>query len=130
MARRGPRDRDHQPDRLPGWTWLLVVLGGVMSYVGVAVLLHGHRLHADLASVEADAASWFAASPENWAPYLLMLIPAVIGGVWTREALQTIAAGRRRGDPPLRILRDLGLYLLSNLALLIAALLSDSTPRH
>lgn len=100
-----------------------------MSYSGVALLLHGHRLYADLASVEADAAAWFAASPENWAPYLLMLIPAVIGGVWTREALQTVFAGRRRGDPPLRILRDLTLYVLSNLALLIAALLSDSTPR-
>ncbi len=53
----------------------------------------------------------------------------MIGGVWTREALQTVAAGHQRGDPPLRILRDLGLYLLSNLALLIGALLSDSTPR-
>ncbi len=55
--RPSPGARERQRQRLPGWTWPIVVLGGVMSYVGVAVLLHGHHLYSDLVGIEADAAA-------------------------------------------------------------------------
>jgi hypothetical protein len=116
--RSGPKKRD---SRLPRWTWALIVAGGVLAYVGTGTLLQGARFEADLDNMWQRPEG---ISPEIVAPYVLLVIPAVLGALWTREALRMVFQGIAREDPPAKIAKDIALYALSYVVLILAALTS------
>lgn len=123
MSRRdGTKKHD---SRLPRWTWALILAGGVLAYVGTGTLLQGARFEADLDNMWQRPEG---ISAEIVAPYVLLVIPAVLGALWTREAVRIVFQGMAREDPPAKIAKDIALYALSYLVLILVALTSRSRP--
>jgi hypothetical protein len=60
------------------------------------------------------------------APLVLLLVPAVLAGIWTRDTLRVVFTGLRRGDPPLIIAKDVAVYAISFVILIIVGLTSSS----
>jgi hypothetical protein len=112
--------------RLPRWTWVPIVLGGVLTYMGVGVLLLGSRFRADLENFWENPAAYASGGAEAIGPFVLLLIPAVLGAIWTRETLGVIFTGLRRKDPPKKIAKDVAAFALSCLVLVLVGLFSSS----
>lgn len=118
--------RQKKPDtRLPAWTQLVIVAGGIAAYVGVGMFLLGNRFR-EIEGLWVDARVFFHQGSEVVAPYVLLLIPAVLGAFFTRDALRVIFRGLRKGDDPLIIAKDVGVYLLGSVVLVLLALFSRS----
>jgi len=118
------RSGQKKPDsRLPRWTWFVIVIGGVLAYVGVGILLEGPRFAGNLDNLWQRPEG---ADPETVAPYVLLIIPAVLGAIWTRDTFRVIFKGLRRGDAPATIAKDVALFALSFVVLILVALFSSS----
>ena len=127
-----PRSADRQrkrDSRLPRWTWGVIAAGGVLSYVGVGSLLLGNRFY-EIEGLWRDPAAFVRSGTETVVPYVLLLIPAVLGAIAAREALRVIFRGRLRGDPPATIVKDVALYLLGIVFLILVALYTSPVPRR
>jgi hypothetical protein len=112
--------------RLPPWTWVPILLGGVLTYTGVGVLLLGSRFRADAESLIENPAAFASGGAEVIAPFVLLLIPAVLGAIWTRETFGIIFTGLRRKDPPETIAKAVALFALSAVFLVLVGLFSSS----
>jgi len=122
--------RSSKHARLPRWAWLICLLGGAAAYWAVGSFLEGERFLPKLQDLFEDPGAFNADNMEEVAPFVLLFIPAVLGGFGTREMLRILFDGRRDGHEPALILKNLGLYLLSTLALLVAAFFSSSKGRR
>jgi hypothetical protein len=121
--------RPPKPDsRLPRWTVALILAGGVLTYLGVGSLLLGNRFGSDFESLFLVSGGFAQGSVETIAPFVLLLIPAVLGALWTRETCRVIFRGIRRGDPAPTIAKEVALFALSSLVLVLAGLYSSSRP--
>lgn len=127
MNRSGRRKPD---SRLPRWTWAVVVAGGILAYVCVGVLLEGPRFWAGIERFWASPAAFVTDDTETRSPYVLLLVPAVLGGFWTRENLGVVFRGLRRGDDPVTIAKDVALYALSFVVLILVGLTTSSKAIH
>jgi hypothetical protein len=112
--------------RLPGWTRVAVLAGGLLAYVGVGVLLMAPHFRGDLDTFWHEPGAFTSAGIEHVAPYVLLLVPAVLGGIWTRDSLRVVFQGMARGDSPITIARDVALYALSFIVLILAGLFANS----
>ena len=122
-----PRKAD---SRLPRWTWGPIALGGVLAYFGIGMLLQGRRFWPDVESLWQDPRAFASGGAEVMAPFLLLFVPAVLGGLWTRDTLRVVFTGLRRGDPPLVIAKDVALYALSFVILILVGLTTSSRPER
>ncbi len=121
--------RPQKPDsRLPRWTWLVIVTGGVATYLVVGALLLGNRFGADFERVFLASDGFANSGVDTIAPFVLLLIPAVLGALWTRETLRVIFRGVRHGDPPAAIAKDVALFAVSSFVLLLVGLFTSSRP--
>ncbi|NRF72110.1 hypothetical protein HLB44_34515 [Aquincola sp. S2] len=112
--------------RLPWWTLVATAAGGVLTYCGVGILLIGFRFLPDLMSLAEDPAPFFAGNdPEVLAPFVLLLIPGVLGAIGTRHMLRMAIEGVRSGESSKMIARAIGAFLFSALLLVIAALFTS-----
>jgi hypothetical protein len=114
------------PKPLPRWTWLPILVGGVLTYAGVGVFLLGPRFHADVESFTENPSAFTSGGAEAVAPFVLLLIPAVLGAIWTRETIRVISTGLARKDPPEKIAKDVAAFALSCLVLVLVGLFSSS----
>lgn len=122
--------RPPKPDsRLPSWTSAVILAGGVLTYLGVGKLLLGNRLGADFESVFLTSGGFANNGVETIAPFVLLLIPAVLGALWTRATCRLIFRGLRRGDPPEAIAKEVALFALSSVVLILVALFTSSRPQ-
>lgn len=128
MSRPG---RTPEPDsRLPPWAWIAILAGAVAAYLGTGQFLLGVRFWPDLASLAQDPIAFFRGPAESVAPFVLLLVPGVLGGVWTRDTLRVAFTGMRRGDAPLVIAKDVALFALSFAVLILVGLTSSATRSH
>lgn len=116
--------------RLPAWTWVVIVLGGIFGYWAVGQLLLGVRFDADLDTLLHTPGALAAADAETLAPFVLLVIPSVLIALWTRENLRIVLRGLRRGDDPLAIAKELALYGLSVGLLVLAAFFTRGVGRR
>lgn len=112
--------------RIPPWSWLLVLAGGAITYVGVGVLLEGGRFVHMLEDFLESPERYTAGNPEMYAPFVLLFIPAVLGALATRTMIRIVVAGVREGKAPGDITKSLGIYLAGSLVLVVLALFSSS----
>jgi hypothetical protein len=116
-----------KPDsRLPRWTWGLIVAGGALGYLGVGMLLEGRRFWPKLDGLWQDPGGFAGGGAEVLAPLVLLLVPAVLAGIWTRDTLRVVFTGLRRGDPPLIIAKDVAVYAISFVILILLGLTTSS----
>ena len=116
--------------RLPLWSYIAIAAGGVFTYLGVGILLTGLRFWPDLQSFLRDPAGFMAGDPELMAPFVLLLIPAVLGAFGTRALLRIVIGGVRDGDSMGTIAKAIGIFLVSALLLLIAVLFTSQNVRR
>ncbi len=116
--------------QLPIWSPIAIVAGGVLTYCGVGVLLVGIRFVADLQRAFGDPTAFVHGDPESIAPFVLLLIPAVLGSLATRELLRIVVGGHRDGSSPQLIARAIAAFLVSVLILLVAAFFSSGRTRR
>jgi hypothetical protein len=120
-----PAAEPPRPDsRLPGWAPVLIVAGGILAYVGVGKFLLGPRFQ-EIEGLWQDPRAFLNSGGETVFPYVLLFIPAVLGAVFTRDALRVIFRGLRQGDAPLTIAKDVVLYLLGMAFLVLVGLFSS-----
>ena len=118
-----------KPDsRLPPWTWGPILGGGILAYLGVGALLLGNRFGPDFDSLWLSSQDVTRSQAEAFAPYVLLLVPAILGAIWTRDTVRLIFQGLRRGDPPTVIAKDVALFALSAVVLILVALTTSSRP--
>jgi len=129
-VRTEPARRSSKHARLPRWAWLVCVFGGAVTYWAVGSFLEGERFVPKLQDLFDDPGAFNTDNMEEVAPFVLLLIPAILGGFGTREMLRIVFDGRRDGHEPALIAKNLGLYLLSTLALLVAAFFSSGKGRR
>ncbi len=104
----------------------MVLAGGVLSYACVGSLLLGNHFGGGLEDLWRDPVAFLHSGTETVAPYVLLLIVAILGAIFTREGVRVVFRGRLRGDPPATIVKDLALYLLSTLVLILVGLFTSS----
>lgn len=112
--------------RIPAWSWLLVLAGGAITYVGVGVLLEGARFVHMLEDFLESPERYTAGNPEMYAPFVLLFIPAVLGALGTRTMIRIVVAGVREGKTPGDIVKRLAWYLAGSLVLVVLAMYSSS----
>ena len=111
------------------WLWIVIVKGGLVTYAGVGSFLLGPRFQGGLELLWQDPAAFLAGGAEEVAPFVLLLIPAVLGAIWTRETLRLVLRGVHKGDSPATIAKDVVGFILSVVVLIVVALLSSSRRR-
>lgn len=115
---------------LPIWSYFVIAAGGALTYLGVGILLLGFRFIADLNSLLGDAQAFVGADPELMAPFVLLLIPAVLGAVATRALLRIVIGGLRHGDSTGMIAKAIGAFLVSALLLVVVAFFTSGRGRR
>lgn len=120
-VRTDPARRSNKHARLPRWAWLICLVGGATAYWAVGSFLLGQLFLPKLQDLFEDPGAFNTDNVQEVAPFVLLFIPAILGWLGTREMLRIVFDGRRDGHEPALILKNLGLYLLSTLALLVAA---------
>jgi uncharacterized membrane protein len=119
-----------KPDsRLPRWTYVTILAGGVVAYVAVGTLLLGHAFGEGLAQLFTEPAAFARGGAEAVAPFVLLLVPAVLGGIFTRDALRIVVRGLRRGDATHVVAKELAIFILSFLVLVVVGLFSQPAIR-
>ena len=118
------------PRRLPLWGQLAVIGGAVLTYFVVGTFLHSPMFRVDLERLATDPGAWTDASAETIAPFVLLLIPAILGGIGTRAVLRRILAGIHAGEPIESIAKAVGGQLVGGVLLVAAALWTDTVGRH
>lgn len=108
----------------------VIVAGGAITYLSVGAILEGARFERDLISFLSNPSGYTAGDPAMAAPFVLILIPAVLGALGTREMLRIVFLGLRKGDPPLAIVKAVALYLAGTLVLVLVALFTTNRPRY
>jgi hypothetical protein len=109
----------------PAWAVLLVFLGGVVTYIAAGILLEGFRFLPDLASFLEHPEKYLGGDPERAAPFVLLLIPAVLGGLGTMTMIRMVVVGRRRGQPLSAIAKGIAGFLASSALLVLVALFTS-----
>jgi mannitol-specific phosphotransferase system IIBC component len=120
----------HSQPRLPLWSFIAIAAGGVITYCGVGILLIGFRFWSDLQSLLGDPVAFVAGDPELLAPFVLLLVPAILGAIATRALLRIVIGGLRDGDSPGIIAKAIAIFLASALLLVIAALFTSQNVRR
>ncbi len=105
--------------------------GGVATYFAVGQLLLGSVFIPDLQALLRDPKTFtsgiFGAEPV--APYLLLLIPGVLGALGARAMLRIVFAGVRRGDSHASIVKALAWYLAGIFWLFLIAMFTSPLVR-
>jgi hypothetical protein len=104
----------------------VIAAGAVLAYVGLGMLLQGQRFLPDLETLFRAPQVLTSGGVETVGPFVLLLLPAFWAGVWTRDALRLIFKGLRAGDPPLTILKDVAVYAIGCVILIVLAFTSSS----
>ena len=116
--------------RLPRWSPIVIAAGCCLAYIGAGELLIGMRFLHDLPGFLQDPQAFTAGDPEMYAPFVLLLIPAVFGGIATRSLLRIVLGGIRDGESMPVIAKAVIGFLLSALLLVIAALFTGPNVRR
>jgi hypothetical protein len=103
----------------------VIVKGGLVTYAGVGSFLLGPRFQGGLETFWQDPAAFLAGGAEVVAPFVLLLIPAVLGAIWTRETLRLVLRGIHKGDSPATIAKEVVGFILSVVVLIVVALFSS-----
>jgi mannitol-specific phosphotransferase system IIBC component len=115
----------HSHPRLPLWSFIVIAAGGVLTYCGAGILLVGFRFWPDLQSLFGDPVAFVGGDSELLAPFVLLLVPAVLGAIATRALLCIVIRGIRDGDSSGTIAKAIAIFLASALLLVIAALFTS-----
>lgn len=121
--------RQKRDSRLPRWTWAAIFTAGVLAYVGVGTLLLGPGFRAGIEDLWRSPGAFASSGAETVAPFVLLLIPAILGVIWTRDTFRVVLRGLHRGDPPMTIAKEVALFALSFVVLMLVGLFTSSRPR-
>lgn len=97
----------------------MILAGGVLTFYAVGSLLIGSLFVLDLPRLIPNPQTFFTgySGAELMAPFVLLLVSAVLGALGTRAIPRTLFVGLRNGDAPTSIAKALTLHLLVALAL-------------
>ena len=121
--------KERRQPQLRSWMHGVIAAGGLLTYYVAGLLLLGAGFIADLQSLLADPAAIAGADAEQMAPYVLLVIPAVLGAITTRALLRIVIGGLARGEPLGMIAKAVGVFLASLVVLVVVAFLSDAQKR-
>jgi hypothetical protein len=116
--------------RLPAWTYIFVIASALLAYFAVGQLLHAPDFLNDLGRLLASEGSLDAFDSERLAPLVLLMIPAILGGIGTRALIARLFDGLRRGESPRTLAMALGGMLLSVLVYVLLAIYSSGRERR
>lgn len=114
----------------PAWGYPLIASGGLITYLVAGEVLHSPDFLRELPIFLTSPGTLAEAGPERIAPFILLLIPAVLGGLGTRAILLRVLDGMARRESVVSIALAVGSLLLAGIVYVLLALFSSSRKGH